>query len=42
MTVAFPLKCAPRYGMFEYACHEGNLGSRNSLSASRMEERTAK
>jgi len=37
-TVAFPLTRAPEYGMFEYACHEGNHGLINSLSASRAEE----
>ena len=34
-TVALPLKQDPGYGMFEYACHEGNYGLRNILSASR-------
>ena len=34
-TMAFPLKRDPGYGMFEYACHEGNYGLRNVLSASR-------
>jgi hypothetical protein len=34
-TVALPLKQDPQYGMFEYACHEGNYGLRNILSASR-------
>jgi len=37
-TVAFPLTRSPEYGMFEYACHEGNHGLINSLSASRAEE----
>ncbi|MBI4521882.1 MAG: hypothetical protein HY701_13675 [Gemmatimonadetes bacterium] len=37
-TVAFPLTYMPDYGMFEYACHEGNLGLRNALSAARAEE----
>jgi hypothetical protein len=34
-TVAFPLTLDPGYGMFEYACHEGNYGLRNILSAAR-------
>ena len=38
-TVAFPLTRMPDYGMFEYACHEGNHGLRNALSGSRAEER---
>ena len=25
-TIAFPLAQDPGYGMFEYACHEGNYG----------------
>jgi hypothetical protein len=29
----------PDYGMFEYACHEGNHGLLNALSGSRAEER---
>ena len=37
-SVAFPLTHMPDYGMFEYACHEGNLGLRNALSASRAQE----
>jgi hypothetical protein len=37
-TVAFPLTRMPDYGMFEYACHEGNYGLRNALSASRAAE----
>jgi hypothetical protein len=38
-TVAFPLTRTPSYGMFEYACHEGNHGMLNALSGSRAEER---
>jgi hypothetical protein len=38
-TVAFPLTRTPSYGMFEYACHEGNHGMFNALSGSRAEER---
>jgi hypothetical protein len=40
-TMAFPLKREPGYGMFEYACHEGNYGLRNILSGSRADERSA-
>jgi len=38
-TIAFPLKRDPGYGMFEYACHEGNYGLRNILSAARASEK---
>lgn len=38
-TVAFQLRRMPDYGMFEYACHEGNYGLRNALSATRAAER---
>ncbi len=38
-TVAFPLTRTPSYGMFEYACHEGNHGLLNALSGSRAEEK---
>ena len=38
-SVAFPLTRTPAYGMFEYACHEGNHGMLNALSGSRAEER---
>ena len=38
-TVAFPLTRTPEYGMFEYACHEGNHGLINALSGSRAEEK---
>ena len=37
-TMAFPLTRDPGYGMFEYACHEGNYGLRNILSAARAGE----
>jgi len=37
-TVAFELKLTPDYDMFEYACHEGNLGLRNALSGARAAE----
>jgi hypothetical protein len=38
-TMRFPLKRDPGYGMFEYACHEGNYGLRNILSAARAGDR---
>jgi hypothetical protein len=38
-TIAFPLVRDPGYGMFEYACHEGNYGLRNILSAARAADR---
>jgi hypothetical protein len=41
-TVAFPLTRTPDYGMFEYACHEGNHGLLNALSGSRAEERAGR
>jgi hypothetical protein len=37
-TVALPFRLQPDYGMFEYACHEGNYGMRNILSGARAEE----
>jgi hypothetical protein len=37
-TLSFPWKREPVYGMFEYACHEGNYAMRNILSASRAAE----
>ena len=37
-TMSFPLSRDPGYGMFEYACHEGNYGLKNILSASRAAE----
>jgi hypothetical protein len=41
-TVSLPLKQQPDYGMFEYACHEGNYGMRNILSGARTEEEAGK
>ena len=38
-TIAFPLTRESGYGMFEYACHEGNYGLRNILSAARAADR---
>ncbi|HET7608190.1 MAG TPA: hypothetical protein VFL84_05900, partial [Gammaproteobacteria bacterium] len=40
-TVKLPLNRDPRYVMFEYACHEGNLALPNALSAGRARERAA-
>jgi hypothetical protein len=39
--IAFPIRQEPGYQNFEYACHEGNHGMMNQLSASRAEERAA-
>jgi hypothetical protein len=36
--VSLPLKQHPEYGMFEYACHEGNYAMKNILSAARSDE----
>jgi hypothetical protein len=41
-TVAFPLTRMADYGMYEYACHEGNLGLRYALSGSRAGERISR
>ena len=41
-TRSFPWKREAVYGMFEYACHEGNYAMRNMLSASRAEEKGSK
>ena len=38
---AFPIKQEPGYQNFEYACHEGNNGMMNQLSAARAEEKAA-
>jgi hypothetical protein len=40
-TLSFPWKREPAYGMFEYACHEGNYAMRNILSISRAAEKEA-
>jgi hypothetical protein len=40
-TLTFPWKREPVYGMFEYACHEGNYAMRNILSISRASEKAA-
>ncbi|HEX5106887.1 MAG TPA: hypothetical protein VFV95_00510 [Vicinamibacterales bacterium] len=38
-TLTFPWKREPVYGMFEYACHEGNYAMRHILSNSRAAEK---
>ena len=40
-TIELPLQRDDGYGMFEYACHEGNLAMFNILSGHRAEERAA-
>jgi hypothetical protein len=40
-TMQYPLKRDDEYGMFEYACHEGNLAMFNILSGHRADERAA-
>ncbi len=40
-TLEFPLARDDGYGMFEYACHEGNLAMFNILSGARADERAA-
>ena len=37
--MALTFTMAPGYQVFEYACHEGNYGMPNILSAARAEER---
>jgi hypothetical protein len=37
-TVAPDLATTPHYQIYEYACHEGNYGLANILSAARAEE----
>ena len=38
-TFGFPIKQEPGYQNFEYACHEGNNGMMNQLSAARAQEK---
>jgi hypothetical protein len=38
-TVEYPLKLDNDYGMFEYACHEGNYGMKNILTGARATEK---
>jgi hypothetical protein len=40
-TLRFDLDEKPGYEIYEYACHEGNYGLANMLSAARAEERAA-
>ena len=40
-TMQFPLERNDGYGMYEYACHEGNYAMFNILSGARAEERGA-
>jgi len=39
--IAFPIRQVPGYKNFEYACHEGNHGMMNQLSAARAQEKAA-
>ena len=41
-TAALDLAMKPGYQIYEYACHEGNYGLRNMLSASRSDDRAAR
>jgi len=41
-TAALDLSAKPGYEIYEYACHEGNYGLRNMLSASRADDRGQK
>ena len=40
-TIELPLKRDESYGMFEYACHEGNYAMFNILSGARADEKAA-
>jgi hypothetical protein len=40
-TMELPLERDDEYGMYEYACHEGNYAMANILSGARAEERAA-
>jgi hypothetical protein len=40
-TMRFPLERDDAYGMYEYACHEGNYAMFNILSGARADERAA-
>ena len=40
-TMRYPLKRDDDYGMYEYACHEGNYAMFNILSGARADERAA-
>jgi hypothetical protein len=39
IKIAFPIRQEPGYQLFEYACHEGNYGMFNMLSAARAAEK---
>ena len=39
-TIRFDLGRDDRYGMFEYACHEGNYALQNIMSGQRVQERS--
>jgi hypothetical protein len=41
-TAALDLNAKPGYEIYEYACHEGNYGMRNMLSAARADDKAAK
>ena len=41
-TIELPLKRDDNYGMFEYACHEGNYALKNILSGARAEDAAQK
>ncbi len=41
-TAAVELNTKPGYEIYEYACHEGNYGMRNMLSAARADDKAAK
>jgi hypothetical protein len=36
--IATPIRLQNEYQVYEYACHEGNYGMRNILSAARADE----
>jgi hypothetical protein len=38
-TISFPWRRDPSYGLYEYACHEGNYALHNILSGARADER---
>jgi hypothetical protein len=40
-TIAFPWKRDQSYGMFEYACHEGNYAMKNILTGARADDQAA-
>ena len=40
-SMRYPLERDDNYGMYEYACHEGNYAMFNILSGARADERAA-